>query len=61
VNQTQLLAVAALSLFAGSTLLLSQIRWFGGGRWWTAWRRTFREGRRRAAPASWCPRRASDR
>jgi tight adherence protein C len=28
VNQTQLLAVAALSLFAGATLLLSQIRWF---------------------------------
>jgi tight adherence protein C len=28
VNQTQLLAVAALALFAGSTLLLSQIRWF---------------------------------
>jgi tight adherence protein C len=28
VNETQLLAVAALALFAGSTLLLSQIRWF---------------------------------
>jgi tight adherence protein C len=28
VNQTQLLAVAGLALFAGSTLLLSQIRWF---------------------------------
>jgi tight adherence protein C len=28
VNQTQLLAVAALSLSAGATLLLSQIRWF---------------------------------
>jgi tight adherence protein C len=28
VNQTQLLAVAALALFAGSTLLLSRIRWF---------------------------------
>lgn len=27
-NETQLLAVAALALFAGSTLLLSQIRWF---------------------------------
>jgi tight adherence protein C len=28
VNQTQLLAVAALALFAGSTLLLSHVRWF---------------------------------
>jgi tight adherence protein C len=28
VNQTQLLALAALALFAGSTLLLSHIRWF---------------------------------
>ena len=27
-NQTQLLAVAALALFVGSTLLLSRIRWF---------------------------------
>ena len=27
-NQTQLLALAALALFAGSTLLLSHIRWF---------------------------------
>ena len=27
-NETQLLAVAVLALFAGSTLLLSQIRWF---------------------------------
>jgi tight adherence protein C len=27
-NQTQLLAAAALALFAGSTLLLSRIRWF---------------------------------
>jgi tight adherence protein C len=28
VNQTQLLVVAALALFAGSTLLLSHVRWF---------------------------------
>ena len=28
VNETQLVAVAALALFVGSTLLLSQIRWF---------------------------------
>jgi tight adherence protein C len=28
VNKTQLLAVAALALFAGSTLLLSHVRWF---------------------------------
>jgi tight adherence protein C len=28
VNQTQLMAVAALSLFAGATLLFGQIRWF---------------------------------
>jgi tight adherence protein C len=28
VKQTQLLAVAALALFAGSTLLLSHVRWF---------------------------------
>jgi tight adherence protein C len=28
VNQTQLLALAALALFAGSTLLLSHVRWF---------------------------------
>jgi tight adherence protein C len=28
VNQSQLLAVAALALFSGSTLLLSRVRWF---------------------------------
>jgi tight adherence protein C len=28
VNETQLLALAALALFAGSTLLLSHVRWF---------------------------------
>ena len=27
-NQAQLLTMAALALFAGSTLLLSRIRWF---------------------------------
>src|SRR4029453_9452348 len=27
-NETQLLALAALALFAGSTLLLSHVRWF---------------------------------